>query len=90
MISSSDWRPGRFPLTIALSTDGVLFDRAFVVRSEKTSMRFKGTNKLDGWQYPTAVVWKDHLYVAYSINKEDEAVTRIPLRHLQETTRERE
>ena len=73
----------RNPLTIALSKDGVLFDRAFVVRSEQTSMRFKGTNKLDGWQYPTAVVWKDHLYVAYSINKEDEGVTRIALRDLQ-------
>ncbi|MAV38451.1 MAG: hypothetical protein CMJ59_23690 [Planctomycetaceae bacterium] len=72
----------RNPLTIALSKDGVLFDRAFVIRSEQTSMRFKGTNKLDGWQYPTAVVWKDHLYVAYSINKEDEGVTRIALRDL--------
>ncbi|MCH7687807.1 MAG: exo-alpha-sialidase [Planctomycetes bacterium] len=73
----------RNPLTIALSNDGVLFDRAFVIRSEETSMRFKGINKLDGWQYPTAVVWKDHLYVAYSINKEDEGVTRIALRDLQ-------
>ena len=69
----------RNPLTIALSKDGVLFDRAFVIRSEETSMRFKGINKLDGWQYPTAVVWKDHLYVAYSINKEDEGITRIAL-----------
>ena len=42
-----------------------------MARSEETSMQFKGTNKFDGWQYPTAVVWKDHLYVAYSINKED-------------------
>jgi hypothetical protein len=73
----------RNPLTIALSNDGVLFDRAFVIRSEETSMRFKGINKLDGWQYPSAVVWKDHLYVAYSINKEDEGVTRIDLRDLQ-------
>ncbi len=73
----------RNPLTIALSDDGVLFDRAFVIRSGETNMRFKGINKLDGWQYPTAVVWKDHLYVAYSINKEDEGVTRIALRDLQ-------
>jgi len=73
----------RNPLTIALSKDGVLFDRAFAIRSEDTSMRFKGINKLDGWQYPTAVVWKDHLYVAYSINKEDEGVTRIAVRDLQ-------
>lgn len=73
----------RSPLTIALSNDGVLFDRALVIRSAKTNMRFKGTNKVDGWQYPTAVVWKGHLYVAYSINKEDEGVTRIALRNLQ-------
>jgi hypothetical protein len=46
-------------------------------------MRFKGINKLDGWQYPAAVVWKDHLYVAYSVNKEDVGVTRIALRDLQ-------
>lgn len=73
----------RNPLTIALSHDGVVFDRAYTVRSEPTSMRFKGKNKVDGWQYPTAVVWKDHLYIAYSINKEDEGVTRILLDELQ-------
>ena len=72
----------RNPLAIALSRDGVLFDRAYAVRAEPTSMRFKGTNKMNGWQYPTAVVWKDHLYIAYSVNKEDEGVTRIALGEL--------
>ena len=69
-------------MTIALSNDGVLFDRAYAVRAEPTSMRFTGTNKMNGWQYPTAVVWKDHLYIAYSVNKEDEGVTRIALGEL--------
>ena len=72
----------RIPLTIALSEDGVVFDRAYTIRTELTSMRFKGKNKADGWQYPTAVVWGDHLYIAYSINKEDEGVTRVLLRDL--------
>ena len=81
--SSTHSRIGRRnPLAIALSRDGVLFDRAYAVRAEPTSMRFKGTNKMNGWQYPTAVVWKDHLYIAYSVNKEDEGVTRIALGEL--------
>ena len=69
----------RNPLTIALSDDGVLFDRAFTLRADVSHMRFPGKNKLDGWQYPTAVTWKKHLYVGYSINKEDVGVARIAI-----------
>ncbi|MBC8354362.1 MAG: exo-alpha-sialidase [Planctomycetes bacterium] len=69
-------------LTIALSRDGKTFDRAWIVRGEPTKMRYEGRSKLDGWQYPHAVVWKDTLYVAYSINKEDVALTRITLKDL--------
>lgn len=69
----------RIPLTIALSKDGVLFDRAFVIRGEPTEPRWEGLYKLRGWQYPSALVWNQHLYVAYSINKEDIGVTRIAL-----------
>lgn len=69
----------RIPLTIALSKDGVKFDRAFVIRGEATTPRWEGWGKLAGWQYPTSLVWGDFLYVAYSINKEDVGVTRIEL-----------
>lgn len=69
-------------LTIAVSRDNVVFDRAWIVRGEPTAMRHKGRSKLDGWQYPHAIVWNGHLYVAYSINKEDVAVTRIFLQSL--------
>jgi hypothetical protein len=72
----------RNPLTIALSGDGVVFDRAYAVRAEPTEMRFSGKNKVHGWQYPTAIVWKDHLFIAYSVNKEDECVTRVKLSDL--------
>jgi hypothetical protein len=72
----------RNPLTIALSHDGLLFDRAWTIRSGPTRMRYSGNNKVDGYQYPNAAVWKDHLYVAYSINKEDIGVSRIRLKEL--------
>lgn len=72
----------RIPLTIALSQDGVTFDRAFVIRGEATTQRWEGLYKLAGWQYPTSLVWGDYLYVAYSINKEDVGVTRIALSKL--------
>ncbi|MBG86046.1 MAG: hypothetical protein CMO80_03990 [Verrucomicrobiales bacterium] len=72
----------RGKLTIALSIDGQLFDRAWVIRSEPTTQRFTGKGKRDGWQYPTAVVWRNSLCVAYSVNKEDIALTHIPLKSL--------
>ncbi|MFP6621526.1 MAG: exo-alpha-sialidase [Pirellulaceae bacterium] len=71
----------RHLLAISTSTDGRTFKRSWIIRSEPTKMRYPGKNKLDGWQYPHAIVWKSFLYVAYSINKEDVAVTRIPLKH---------
>jgi len=69
-------------LTIALSRDGVVFDRAGLLRGEPTVRRFRGKEKVDGWQYPNAVVWQDALYVVYSVNKEDIVLTRIPLKNL--------
>jgi hypothetical protein len=69
-------------LTIALSRDGTLFNRAYLLRGEPTKRRYDGKHKLDGWQYPHAVVWKDALFVAHSINKEDVSVTRIALKDL--------
>ena len=65
-----------------MTDDGILFDRAIVIQSAETSMWFKGTNKVDGCQYPTVVAEKDYLYVACSINKDNEGVVRIALRNL--------
>ncbi len=45
--------------------------------NEPTHRRHDGKSKLDGWQYPHALAWKGSLFVAYSINKEDVAITRI-------------
>ena len=72
-------RGNRSLLTIALSDDGVTFDRAWLIRGEPIIQRFPGKGKVDGWQYPNALVWRDALYVVYSVNKEDIMLTRIPL-----------
>ncbi|MEO2045299.1 MAG: exo-alpha-sialidase [Pirellulales bacterium] len=72
----------RSRLTIALSENGTTFDRALLLRGESTKKRYEGQHKIDGWQYPHAVCWNGHFYVAYSINKEDIGVTRIALTDL--------
>jgi hypothetical protein len=81
------WNPsqrfGRNPLVIALSDDGLVFDRAWVLRGEAAKRRFGGVRKSDGWQYPMALVWRDALWVIHSVNKEDIALARIRLEDLQ-------
>jgi len=69
-------------LTIALSADGMVFDRAWLLRGDPTEGRFAGEAKAHGWQYPNALVCGDALYVVYSINKEDVGLTRIALEEL--------
>ena len=70
-------------LALSTSDDGITFDRSVALRSELATQDFGGNHKVDGWQYPNALVWNDMLIVAYSINKEDIAVTRIAMDSLQ-------
>lgn len=75
----------REPLTITLSDDGALFDRAYLLRAGGDKLegpRYTGLYKRKGFSYPKSYVWKDHLYVAYGENKEDIVITRIPLASL--------
>ncbi|MEF2072657.1 exo-alpha-sialidase [Consotaella aegiceratis] len=75
----------RFPLAIALSDDGRVFDHAYLLRDGGADMqkqRFKGKAKRPSYAYPKSIVWGDDLYVAYATNKEDAEVTRIPLKSL--------
>ncbi len=72
-------RMNRSLLTIALSDDGIVFNRAWIIRGEPTTQRFKGKGKRDGWQYPSSLVWKNSLFVTCSVNKEDVVITRIAL-----------
>lgn len=75
----------REPLAITLSTDGEVFDRAYLLRAGGKHIegpRYKGLYKRKGFSYPKSFVWQEHLYVAYGENKEDIVVTRVPLASL--------
>ncbi len=69
----------RSVLALSTSDDGITFNRSAALRNDPTTQRCGGDRKVDGWQYPNALVWNETVFVAYSINKEDIAVTRIPM-----------
>lgn len=79
----------RIPLAVTLSADGRVFDRAFLLRGrdELPPLRHEGRYKRPGYHYPKSALWNGALYVAYAVNKEDIAVTRVPLAALQATQR---
>jgi hypothetical protein len=72
----------RDPLVIALSPDGKNFNWAAAIRHGTPPLRHPGLYKDHGFQYPSAMVEGNALWVIYSINKEDVAISRIPLSEL--------
>ncbi len=73
---------GRQLLAISLARDGLNFDRVAVIRFVAPPQRYKGFARSRGFAYPHSVVVGDNLWFIHSINKEDIAVTRIPLNEL--------
>ncbi|MHC4117117.1 MAG: exo-alpha-sialidase [Planctomycetota bacterium] len=73
---------GRSLLAISLSRDGLTFDRMAVMRFVAPAPRYEGRSKSIGYAYPHSVVVGDHLWVIYSVNKEDIEIGRIPLKEL--------
>ncbi len=75
----------RIPLVITLSDGGELFDRAYLLREGGETMpdvTYNGHYKRKGYSYPKSAVAGDYLYVAYTLNKQDVQITRIPLASL--------
>lgn len=75
----------RYPLTVTLSVDGKVFERAWLLRAGGEALpelRFEGRYKRRGFSYPKSAVTGGWLYVAYATNKEDIEITRVPLRSL--------
>ncbi len=74
----------RIPLALTLSADGRVFDRSYLLRGadDLPPLRHAGRFKRPGYHYPKSLIWNGYLYVAYSTNKEDVEVTRIPLASL--------
>jgi hypothetical protein len=69
----------RIPLTIALSSDGYVFDRMAILRNEPTAPRLPGRFKGPGYQYPHALGYGGALHVIHSVNKEEIEVTSVSL-----------
>lgn len=65
----------RWPLILLLSSDGIIFNQAILLRSgssnELPPRRFEGRYKTLGYNYPKALLWHEKLYITYSTNKED-------------------
>ena len=73
----------RWPLVLMLSQDGILFDRAVLLRSGNADdlplKRYEGRYKTLGYSYPKAMVSGGKIYVGYSTNKEKVECTIIPI-----------
>jgi hypothetical protein len=68
----------RTPLTLSLSNDGIRWDNVWSLRGSDTlpEIRYHG---YPGFQYPSGVWVDGRLLVAYSVNKEDIAVSSMAL-----------
>ena len=72
----------RDPLTIAVSPDGKDFTKVFALRTgAPPTFRFSGITGRGAGQfsYPSMIVHNGKLYVLYSVNKEDMAISIVPL-----------
>ena len=79
MVSCPSGNKMRWPLVLQLSEDGFSWNRTILLRSEKElpPRRYEGRYKTLGYSYPKAFVWRNKLYIGYSVNKEDVACTIV-------------
>lgn len=76
----------RDPLMVSVSPDGHLFTRAYALRTGVQNFRVPDVGgRGGGAQYPSALIHNRHLYVLYSMGKEDIWVSSVPLSDLEVT-----
>ena len=74
---------GRTPMVLALSEDGVLFNRHYVLGDEPYGAPVNpGFHKHGRYGYPSCHIFGDSLLAIYSVNKENIACVRCPLASL--------
>ncbi len=61
----------RSKLMCAISDDGLVFDRMYILLDDPTAQRAFGLLKTHGYQYPVTLAEADRLLLGYSVNKED-------------------
>ncbi|MGJ3242098.1 MAG: exo-alpha-sialidase [Opitutales bacterium] len=73
----------RTPLVLAISEDGIRFGRHFVIGDQPNFLaRLPGMHKYGRYGYPHLCLAEDQVCIIYSINKEDIAFVRFPLKEL--------
>ncbi|OVE78813.1 hypothetical protein BVY01_04345 [bacterium I07] len=74
----------RDPLTVSVSSDGYVFERAYALRTGVPEVRVPGVEGRGsgGGQYPSAIIHNGTLYVQYSMRKEDIWISVVPLSDL--------
>lgn len=78
-------RPGavRTPLILAAGRDGIHFDQHYLIGEEPwEDARIPGRWKYGRYGYPACYILNDSMYVIYTINKEDVAISRFSLSEL--------
>lgn len=70
----------RFPLVLSLSSDGINFDRNYIIGKSTYTIQYPGRYKSGQYGYPEATVHGDYLYVFVSKMKEQMELIRIPLK----------
>lgn len=70
----------RNPMTISVSEDGYIFDKAYTLREGTSNFRFSGIGgRNKGFAYSSSIVHDGWLYTFYSVRKEDMEITRVPI-----------
>ena len=70
----------RFPLVLSLSSDGIHFNRNYIIGNNTYTLKYPGQYKSGQYGYPDATVHGDYLYIFSSKMKEQMELIRIPLK----------
>jgi hypothetical protein len=75
-------RVARIPLVLSISSDGIHFDRHYILGDERYKRRFDGGAKGGEYSYPHSLVFDGRLYVIVARQKETEEVFSVALSDL--------
>ena len=73
---------GRCPLVLSISSNGIDFDKHYIIENKIFPKRFEGLCKGGMYGYPHSLVHGNKLYVIYSVNKESVAVSSFDISKL--------
>lgn len=81
-VSNAKVRGGRCPLDLYLSSDGINFNKHYIIRDEHYEMQVEGMYKGGIYGYPHTLIHEGYMYVIYSKRKEAIEVTKFKLDQL--------